>query len=167
MEITLRKFKYSPYLSEETNAYAAEVFADGKKIGTVKNDGHGGCSLFYPTDRELSKKAEDFCVTLPGRFIANSPMTLEDHLDELAQIMINEKEIKSAIRKIDNLTAKSLVIVNHELLEAFKSGKSDKLTYTHIKLMKPARLYTPEERKRLVESTTLKPGEKIYNVGWV
>jgi len=42
LKIELKKIKHSPSLSEETNAYTADIYVDGKSIAYVKNSGHGG-----------------------------------------------------------------------------------------------------------------------------
>lgn len=49
--IQLKNVKYAAFASEETHCYEASVYFDGKKVGTVKNDGHGGCDYQYPTDK--------------------------------------------------------------------------------------------------------------------
>lgn len=46
--LELRKVKYSPSLSEETYAFTAEIWMDGKKEGTASNHGHGGMTTIYP-----------------------------------------------------------------------------------------------------------------------
>lgn len=50
--IQLKNVKYAAFASEETHCYDASVYFDGKKVGTVKNDGHGGCDYQYPSDQE-------------------------------------------------------------------------------------------------------------------
>lgn len=42
MELTLRKIKHLPSLSEETEAYTATVYLDGRAVCNVNNHGHGG-----------------------------------------------------------------------------------------------------------------------------
>jgi len=51
-KITLKNFKHAEFASHETNCFEATVYLDGKKFGNVENDGHGGCSFFWPIDRE-------------------------------------------------------------------------------------------------------------------
>jgi hypothetical protein len=52
MKITLKNIKYAAFLSQETNAYSATVYADGVKLCTVDNDGHGGCDCHAPLKGE-------------------------------------------------------------------------------------------------------------------
>lgn len=37
-------------MSEETNCFSADVYLDNKKVGLVKNAGHGGCNFYYWID---------------------------------------------------------------------------------------------------------------------
>jgi hypothetical protein len=60
MKITLKSIKYAAFASEETNAYSATLCVDGKKIGTVSNQGHGACDTFRG-DWDAHKKADEWC----------------------------------------------------------------------------------------------------------
>ena len=42
MRVELKKVKIAKYLSEETTAFAAQLWADGEYIADVSNDGRGG-----------------------------------------------------------------------------------------------------------------------------
>jgi len=39
MKVELKNVKFSEHMSEETNAFTADVYVDGKKCGYAKNDG--------------------------------------------------------------------------------------------------------------------------------
>lgn len=54
MELTLRNVKIAAHLSEETTAFTATVFIDGKKAGLARNDGHGGANFVDWTDYSLA-----------------------------------------------------------------------------------------------------------------
>lgn len=43
--IQLKKLAIFPRMSEETTAFAADVWVDGAKVGYAKNDGHGGSTF--------------------------------------------------------------------------------------------------------------------------
>ena len=45
MKAELRKVKIARSLSEETTAFTADLWVDGKHIGYVKNDGQGGANF--------------------------------------------------------------------------------------------------------------------------
>lgn len=50
MKLGLRKVKVYDELSEETICFTADLYADGKKVATVKNDGRGGSTDVYFTE---------------------------------------------------------------------------------------------------------------------
>lgn len=48
VKIELKKLKLYPALSEETQAYSAAIFLDGRHIADVHNDGHGAADNVMP-----------------------------------------------------------------------------------------------------------------------
>ena len=48
MKIELRNIKYAAFASQETSCYEATIYIDGQKVGTVENNGHGGCDHIHP-----------------------------------------------------------------------------------------------------------------------
>lgn len=48
LNLELRNISHNERLSEETNAYSAKLYLDGKHIADVSNHGHGGCDNVYP-----------------------------------------------------------------------------------------------------------------------
>lgn len=46
--LELRNVKHSRSLSEETPAYTAALYVDGKLFCTIRNHGHGGCDDYDP-----------------------------------------------------------------------------------------------------------------------
>ncbi|MDJ0390204.1 hypothetical protein QMO56_19005 [Roseomonas sp. E05] len=63
MKIELRKIDYSASLSEETNAFSAEVWIDGKKEGHAQNHGTGGPTDVHPNT--LRARLDEYGKTLP------------------------------------------------------------------------------------------------------
>lgn len=49
--ITLKGIKYFAGMSEETHCFTATIYFDGVKVGTTKNNGHGGCDEDWPTNK--------------------------------------------------------------------------------------------------------------------
>lgn len=47
MKIELRKIQLLKSLSEETPAYTADLYIDGKLLAHVSNHGHGGCDMIH------------------------------------------------------------------------------------------------------------------------
>jgi hypothetical protein len=48
MQIEIKNLKVARQLSEETVAYTATVYVDGKQAFHASNNGHGGCDLYRP-----------------------------------------------------------------------------------------------------------------------
>lgn len=67
MVIELKNLKHYPRLSDETNAFSADLYVDGKKAADCSDDGRGGCIRFetYHYGNELYNKAVAYCKTLP------------------------------------------------------------------------------------------------------
>lgn len=112
MKIELKNIKVSEHLSEETTAFTADIFVNGKKAGYAKNNGHGGCTdcRHYPEHRELFKQAEEFCLTLPPRKFPpmfNSkgfevPMNMEEFVDQALDNHLIAKDAKKLEKKMVN-----------------------------------------------------------------
>ena len=59
MKITLKQFKPTHRLSEETLHFTAVVCVDGEKVGFASNHGHGGCTIVNITDPAIRKLHDD------------------------------------------------------------------------------------------------------------
>ena len=99
MKITLKSFKHSPSLSEETIAFTANIYADGKLVGHASNRGHGGNTDCFPANnkREEFQKVVQFCLTLPEKDYGDFtlPSDIERVVDDLVDEMLEAKEKKS------------------------------------------------------------------------
>jgi hypothetical protein len=58
--IQLKNIKYASFASQETLCYEASVYFDGKRVGHVANDGHGGCDYQDPSDKDGWAKMIDY-----------------------------------------------------------------------------------------------------------
>ncbi len=63
MKIELKNIKHSEFASQETNCYQATIYIDGKRVGTVENDGHGGCDNVHPW--QVAQQIDAYAKTLP------------------------------------------------------------------------------------------------------
>ena len=52
--ITLRSIKHHPDMSEETMSFSATIYSGTRRIGSVRNEGMGGCNRYEWTDRETA-----------------------------------------------------------------------------------------------------------------
>jgi hypothetical protein len=110
MKLQLKKVQFSEHMSEETNAFTADVYYNGKKVGYAKNDGRGGgtWTMPYPEMRGLLAEAEAYAKTLPSiktdyknkdgsQFIIESD--IEVQVDELFTAWLNRKELTKESNK--------------------------------------------------------------------
>jgi hypothetical protein len=90
MKIELKNVKHSEFASHETNCYQATIYIDGKRVGTVENDGHGGCDSVHPY--QVARQIDEYAKTLPKRacsFIdpdTGKPAELEQNYETIFEI---------------------------------------------------------------------------------
>jgi len=105
MKIELKQIKFSEALSEETNAFTANLYINGIKVGYCKNQGHGGCTNYNadtPEFRILIADAEAYCKTLPNVKYKGMEwaQSLENVIDQLMEDWLDAKEVKKMERKM-------------------------------------------------------------------
>jgi len=107
MKIELKNVKFSEAMSEETNAFTADLYVNGKKAGYCKNTGQGGCTDYYGIEKYSSKEieeAEAYCKAQPdidyGDFTV--PNNLEHTIDQLFENWLKAKEVKKFERQMQN-----------------------------------------------------------------
>lgn len=131
MQIELKNIKFFEAMSEETNAFVADVYVNGKKVAYAKNDGHGGCTFYhaYEGKRELVKQAEQFCEALPPIKYSKYrdfeiPMNLEHKIDELFEEWLKAKDQAKFDKKLqkDMLTGLCVKTPNGYTQATWKSG---------------------------------------------
>lgn len=108
MKIELKNVKYSEHLSEETNAFTADVYIDNKKVLSARNDGKGGATRHdwdFPRSMAVFNKIQDYCLSLPPKEIKTDyatfvvKMNLENKIDELFEEWLFINSIKSHFTK--------------------------------------------------------------------
>lgn len=171
MKIELKSVKFYESMSEETNCFTADIFVNGVKTASAKNDGQGGCTNIhpYPGKTEEFKTAEAYCLLLPDRkvpgFDTGLKMDLEVYVDDLLTAWIEAGEVKKVLKKLDRLADKYIVVINKQEYKVLKEGKLGSLGITRYSYKKPLKECTPEQRTVILEAAKkkLKPGEIIYN----
>lgn len=83
MKIELKRISLNRQLSEETACFSADLWVEGRKIGTVANRGTGGCDEFHG-DQDAYDRADAWCkANLPRWRLfegeADHPTDLEMH----------------------------------------------------------------------------------------
>ncbi|WP_185212298.1 hypothetical protein [Sphingobacterium mizutaii] len=120
MKIELKSIYHSVQLSEETEAFTANLYINGVHAGYAKNEGHGGNTDYYAKDekgRELIRQAEEYCKNLPpieypadkymDAFSVN--MDLEHYIDDQLYKYIEKKETAKFNAKLNKTMLKGIV----------------------------------------------------------
>ena len=106
--IQLKNVKIAWNMSEETTAFTATLYIDGKKAADVKNEGRGGDNHPRFMDRELEKEFHEFCKSLPPRDFGMDddgavnetyPMDYDSFIGDLLREWISNDEWKKACKK--------------------------------------------------------------------
>ena len=117
--LELRNVKFYEKLSEETNCYTADLYANGKLVATVRNDGHGGetdVRQFSPKVAKEFAAIEAYCKLLPYKTFGDLsyPVTLDVLADDLFEEWVVKRERSKVVAKLDKLTVNHIVILNRE-----------------------------------------------------
>lgn len=107
MKIELKRISFNERLSEETNAFVADLYINGKKVGECKNTGQGGCTDYYadsPELRTVIAEAEAYFKTLPKvweeKYKFEYQPTLEFAIDEEFEKYLEAKEQKKIEKRM-------------------------------------------------------------------
>jgi hypothetical protein len=124
MKIQLRKIEFSERLSEETNAYAADIYIDGVKVGTAQNQGTGGETMIEPL--AARDQIQSHAMTLPpliwwSQEIPDGPkvkhelvMDAELFIDGLLEKWLDAKVRAKESKKFDRDIATRMLYIDAE-----------------------------------------------------
>ena len=103
MNLKLKSVYFSERMSEETNAFTADLWLGNKKVAYIKNDGHGGSTYYnaYDKMRPLLTKAEIYAQSLPRVKYRNAEwdMNLEHLIDDMFTEWLKNKELSKHSKK--------------------------------------------------------------------
>lgn len=118
MKIELKNIKVSEHLSEETNAFTANIYINGTHAGIASNHGTGGPTNYQPVSergKQLIREAEDYCSKLPQEHFTHAgeeysiEMNLEHFIDNLLEKNLQEKELQKFRYKIEKASENGIV----------------------------------------------------------
>lgn len=110
MKIELKNIHFSEQLSEETNAFSANLYIEGVKAGRVSNRGRGGptvCKPGHERGDQLIIAAEAHCRSLPSEKSSSGSnqyelrMDLGRYVDKLLVNYLQNKENLKFQKKLD------------------------------------------------------------------
>ena len=105
MKIELKRFTTNARLSQETTAFAADVWVDDKKVGHAENDGHGGATIVH-LDRLVRDAVEAHGKTLVPAEYKCYDGGAEWIVDQLVEAELQKRHDKAYAKKIANADAK-------------------------------------------------------------
>jgi len=102
-KIELKNLKYSEFASQETYCFEASVYIDGKKAGTVSNQGHGGCHSYHPNNLYPLLKAEADKLPPHEWRLNEEVLTIQPDADTIISELVTEalqaKDLKAGMRR--------------------------------------------------------------------
>ncbi len=108
MKFELKTVKFFEAFSEETNAFTAKLYINGKYVADVKNDGHGGCTDVHPINKltgEIIAEAERYLASQPKKKVEEFDFeylrTVESEVDDLFADWLQVKEDKKLAKQMD------------------------------------------------------------------
>lgn len=123
MKIELRRFTTNARLSQETTAFAADVWVDDKKAGTAENDGRGGATLVR-LDPSVRAEVEAHGKTLvPAEYAFVSGT--EWIVDQLVEAELQKREDKKFAKRIASADAKEKAACEKQGLRAARLRHGD------------------------------------------
>jgi hypothetical protein len=102
-KIELKNLKHSDFASQETYCFEASVYIDGKKAGTVSNQGCGGCHSYHPNTLYPLLKAEADKLPPHEWRLNEEVLTIQPDADTIISELVTEalaiKDLKSGMRR--------------------------------------------------------------------
>lgn len=117
--ITLKKVHHSASLSEETEAFTADVYFDGKRIASAKNDGRGGMTFVdaYQGQHAKVQEAAAYAATFPyTATIGDKPYDFGPHkldsiVDDLLSDYLVTKELKRRLKQTIGIVGTDVMVI--------------------------------------------------------
>jgi hypothetical protein len=101
MKLGLKNVKIARNLSQETLAYTATVYVNGKRAVDVSNDGHGGCDRQYRVEggEHTVEAINDWCkANLPALESEYFPDGLEQDLEMWCHEEAERQDVQKTIK---------------------------------------------------------------------
>lgn len=167
MNIEIKNIQVFDKMSEETNAFHASIYIDGKRVGEAKNNGKGGMTDYHAIHHDympLIKNAEEYCKELPPLKFSDGgtlPMDFELYIDTEVENFIKNRETAKMQKKILKYQEDHIV---------FGTELSPRMAYWTMASKRRAPIsfmlekHLDAVKSKLAEiKAQLKPGERILN----
>ena len=113
MKVELKNIKVSERMSEETICFTANIYIDGKKVGSAENNGCGGATTHWIADKDLNQRFENYVRSLPAKEVkvGNETVIVENMTEFFLHDLVEQFLIEKDQKKIDKKT-KVIFIAN-------------------------------------------------------
>ena len=110
LAITLKRFQHYARMSEETQAFNADIAYKGVTVGSAENNGHGGCTFVHLNDKGRAIPAIVEASKIPefsdGKFNEDS---LTNIVDNLVEKTIHSKWVEKKKKKVEKQLATTVL----------------------------------------------------------
>lgn len=122
--VELRNVKYSASLSQETAAFTATVYFDGKRVGTARNHGTGGPNDIFFDEKKNYEVFREFLAAEPPEFHEGYKldMTGDLFIGLLLERHLKEKDQKKYEKGFQALAARARLSGRVALIVSFEGG---------------------------------------------
>lgn len=126
MKIELKNIKTCAFASQETNAFEAKLYVDGKCVGIASNEGHGGPNWVQAINRQKVQEAEEYAKSLPPHKFNGTDLPM--NLDFLLGLMVEEHLGRKDLERM----LKRRIVVTHKGEKGLWEFKQDKGSPYHL-----------------------------------
>lgn len=122
--ISLANFEWYERMSEETNAFCADLILDGIKVGECSNEGRGGCANYHAYGNwELAREIEKEVCEVENYCFPSLKLNLYDVIDYIASLMVT-----FIANKVTTYN-KAVMVINYLQMQAdkFRNGALERL----------------------------------------
>lgn len=116
-DIELKAVKVHEELSEETYAYTASLYINGKKVADVSNHGHGGPDSLWPTEngRDLLKQTEEALKELEPHYDPRWDTSLDITIDLICGTLVGRHMARKDALRLTKKNKRILVLSKNDL----------------------------------------------------
>jgi len=132
VKVELKRFTTNARLSQETTAFAADVWVDGKKVGHAENDGHGGATMVR-LDPSVRDKIEAHGKTLVPAEYASFTSGAEWIVDQLVEAELVKRDDKRIAKLLAKTDAKEKARLAQQGYRAARLRSGDSWTWFPFK----------------------------------
>ena len=136
--IELKNIKHSAFASQETFCYEASVYFNGKRVGTARNDGHGGADYQYIEDKQGWDSMQKYIDSLLIEHDEVLDFKYKPDIEGICSDLVNKWLMLKDLKKL--LKKKAVISISAgQLMEIGYKGtkKPDAALFSHARKQHP------------------------------